>query len=127
MEQNEKESDNNVIMNSNNETNSDSDTVNGDDKKISNDTEGVIEINLTPHFLKMKEGQTKKMTVMVRKKDGTGEKEKSGSFNWLSSDKSIVTVKNGKITAKKKGIAVLYIKRNKASSLTSSALIKVGR
>lgn len=69
-----------------------------------------------PHFIHLRPHETKQITKTSKLKK---------ELVWISTDKNIVTIKNGRIYAKEKGIAIIYVKYKKNTSLTSSVLVRV--
>ena len=80
-------------------------------------------ISLEPHFIKLQPGQKKHLSFHFEKQNfQTSVSVKD--FVWISTAPDIISVKNGKIFAKKEGIAIIFLQHKKESFLRSSALIK---
>lgn len=84
-------------------------------KKLS--TKKNIFVNLNPHFLLLRESNVHKLTLFKNKK-----RIHFNTFICISTNPDVATMKHGTVTAKKKGITVLYLKDKKSTAATSCVI-----
>lgn len=89
-------------------------------KKKTLSTRNKENVYLNPHFLCMKLNSFNRISI----KNYT-QKQSNESFNWISTNPKVATIKNGKVYALSPGIAIIYIKSKKSSIGNSSCFIRV--
>ena len=82
----------------------------------------VEEIILSETVVSLKVGETSKLTVTVTPEDAT-----DPSVSWISTDKSVVSVSDGEITAVGEGKATVKAIANDGSGVTASCVVTVTR
>ena len=73
-------------------------------REIEEQVISVTDIQIDEEEIELKEGETKGLTVTVKPANATNKK-----VSWKSSDTSIASVKEGKVTAKKEGMATITV------------------
>ena len=95
-------------------------TVYIDDFKLEELTPAPISISLSEQSLKVKPGQSGKLTYTIEPVDASKE-----SVIWESSDESVVEVKDGVFTSKKNGVATITAKIENYPDLKAECNIEV--
>lgn len=84
-------------------------------KKLS--TKNEKKVTLHPQFIKMYPKSVQNLTITP--------KTNSSNIIWLSSNPLVATISDGKITARREGITIIYIKQKNHPNNSSSCFVKV--
>ncbi len=80
----------------------------------------VTDITLSKESVALKEGETATLTATVKPDNATNR-----AVTWQSSDTNVVTVENGKVTAKKKGTATITAASTDGTGISASCSVTV--
>lgn len=89
--------------------------LNKNKKKLS--TKNEKKVTLHPQFIKMYPKSVQNLTITP--------KTNSSNIIWLSSNPLVATISDGKITARRGGITIIYIKQKNHPKNSSSCFVKV--